>query len=268
MKRTLITLLFAAMVILPVVASTQVVTRGDTTEIVEDGDTVRLVGMNALGSRITDMLNDTVVDVEDYATGQQSEFDPVKEISNQWSKAVAFITVFVMIGIVFIVLLSLLFRYLNRRRKYMMVEKAIENNYPLPEYIFGGVRETVRTVYVGTPLAAQPPAPQQPTPPPFPGDADGIAANPQPADAGMEQPAAPGQPAAVPPAVGRINWMALKGGFTLTAIGIGACLFFILAGGEEMAGACSILILLGLGKMWMAYQDQKSIVDSINQMKH
>ena len=35
-----------------------------------------------------------------------------------------------------------------------------------------------------------------------------------------------------------------------------------------MAGACSILILLGLGKMWMAYQDQKSIVESINQMKH
>ncbi len=265
MKRTLITLLFAAMAMLPVVAST-VVTRGVTTEIVEDGDTVRLVGMNALGSRITDMLNDTVVDVETYAG--ENELDTAKEISNQWSKAVAFITMHVMIGIVLIVLLSLLFRYLNRRRKYMMVEKAIENNYPLPEYIFGGVRETVRTIYVGTPLAAQPPAPQQPTPPPFPGDAAGIAANPQPADAGMEQPAAPGQPAAVPPAVGRINWMALKGGFTLTAVGIGACLFFLILEVYAMAGACSILILLGLGKMWIAYQDQKSIVDSINRMNH
>ncbi len=276
MKQILIALLMVLLATLPAPAGNNVVTHGDTIEVVEGADTVRILGVNALSKSITNMLNDTVVDVEDYATGEHAELDTespfnsstAKEISNQWSKAMAFITMHVMIGIVLIVLLSLLFRYLNRRRKYMMVEKAIENNYPLPEYIFGGVRETVRTVYVSTPLAAQPSAPQQPTPPPFPGDADGLAANPQPADAGMEQPAAPGQPAAVPPVVGRINWMALKGGFTLTAIGIGACLFFILAGGEAMAGACSILILLGLGKMWMAYQDQKSIVDSINRMNH
>ena len=268
MKKILIALLMVVLAIAPAQAGSNVVTHGDTIEVVEGTDTVRILGVNALSKSITNMLNDTVVDVEDYATGEQSELDTAKEISNQWSKAVAFITMHVMIGIVFIVLLSLLFRYLNRRRKYMMVEKAIENNYPLPEYIFGGVRETVRTVYVGTPLVAQPPAPQQPTPPPFPGDAAGIAANPQPADAGMEQPAAPGQPAAVPPAVGRINWMALKGGFTLTAVGIGACLFFLILGAEAPAGACSILILLGLGKMWIAYQDQKSIVESINQMKH
>ena len=276
MKKILIALLMAMLAIAPLQAGSNVVTHGDTIEVVEGTDTVRILGVNALSKSITNMLNDTVVDVEDYATGEQSELDTespfnsstAKEISNQWSKAVAFITMHVMIGIVFIVLLSLLFRYLHRRRKYMMVEKAIENNYPLPEYIFGGVRETVRTVYVGTPLAQQPPVPQQPTPPPFPGDAAGIAANPQPADAGMEQPAALGQPAAVPPAVGRINWMALKGGFTLTAVGIGACLFFLILGAEAPAGACSILILLGLGKMWIAYQDQKSIVESINQMKH
>ncbi|MBQ7691020.1 MAG: hypothetical protein IJT30_07525 [Muribaculaceae bacterium] len=249
MKKLLFTLLLAIIAFVPVQAECSVVTHGDTTMVVEDADTVYVVGLNALGSRITALLNDTLVDVRNFDTVEHDEMATAERISSAWSKTLAGIVAIITAGVIVIVVFSLLFRYLNRRRKYMMVEKAIENNYPLPSYIFGGVRETVRTVYVG---ASVPVA--QATPPPLPAEAGAGGANAE------NVPAA--QPASAPQQVrGRINWIALKGGFTLAAVGFGAFLFFAIAGAEPLAGACTVLILLGLGKMWIAYQDQKAFLE-------
>ncbi|MBR6283880.1 MAG: hypothetical protein IKR25_06260 [Muribaculaceae bacterium] len=254
MNRILITLLLAMLAVTPMRSGHSVVTRGDTIEIVDGSDTVRVMGINELGKRITHLLNDTVMAMpsgDNEMASTAAELEAAENMSRQWSKASAFMVLIITIGVVMIVLFSMLFRYLHRRRKYRMVEKAIENNYPLPSYIFGGVHETVRTVYVNAPVTSTPPT----FIPPIPGQPD----------AQSEQPM---QPINMAQGEGRINWMALKGGFTLTAVGIGALLFFSIAGANALAGACAIIILLGLGKMWLAYQDQKSIVDSYHAMRN
>ena len=246
-------------------AGPMVISRGDSTIITDGKDTVTVVAdLNGLKAKVNGILNDTLLklgtegaevqeengQVADEVTTAEEEaalerrYSAQYNLQNSMGNVARDIVSYCLTALVIIVLLSLLFYYLHRRRKYKMVEKAIQNNYPLPPYIFGGSRETVRTVYVNPPTVATPPV------------TDGVSAPDVAAQPSSSQP----QPAsAAVPGTGVINWGALKGGFTMAVVGFGGMLFFLMAGAEPLAGAAAILILLGLGKMWIAYQEQRTL---------
>lgn len=251
MKTLRITLVIVSLIVLRTMswAAPSIISQGDSTIITDGKDTVTVVAdLNGLKAKVNGVLNDTLLELGDVADANNEAdeaIDPeVAQASHErmldhervWADLAKDVTTSCVIGVVLIVLLALLFSYMRRRRKYRMVERAIENNYPLPPYVFGVPQETVRTVYVNAPSVP---------------------------DAGNQASAPLNQGKPLPVKMtgnGAINWHALKGGFTLAAIGFGLMMFFIIAGGEAMAGACSILLLLGLGKMWLAYQDQMTAI--------
>ena len=243
---------------------------GDTTIITNGEDTVRFVGVNGLSKRITAMLDDTLLnlkagDSQNDSIAQANAEDtmgveefPIKDSTQKiWADTSETIVASIMTGITFIVLFSLLFYYLHRRRKYKMVEKAIENNYPLPGYIFGAAQETPRVVY--TPM---------PTPPPFNVNRnDTVTGTPlNNADAAQQ-----GQQYAAQmpqqPLGDQIDWHQMKGGFTTAVTGLAFMLFFAVVGATPLACMFTILLLIGLGKMWLNYQDQKNAIAAWKQQQ-
>lgn len=86
----------------------------------------------------------------------------------------------------------------RRRMKYDMVEKAIERNYQLPEYVF------------------------------------------------YEQPKPVSQTAT------------LRSACTIIAVGVGVTLFFIINGDMEVAALCSMIFLIGLGKLVVYLVERKN----------
>ncbi len=153
----------------------QIVTRGDTMMVVDDGDTAVIVGMGLgkIKARVERALNDTLLDagqvssdtvdgdVEWKVNGQRADVD-LQAINETWAWAArdAMRNFFFWISV--IVFLGLLFGYLRRRSQNRVIERAIENNYPLPDGLYGH-RQTPRTIYVQQPIVTQAPTP---TPPP------------------------------------------------------------------------------------------------------
>ena len=243
---------------------------GDTTIITNGEDTVRFVGVNGLSKRITALLDDTLLNLKAeesqndsvalQSTEAQQEIERLKanvEMQTVWSNMASEIMSYIMTGIAFIVLFSLFFYYLHRRRKYKMVEKAIENNYPLPGYIFGATQEAPRVVY--TPM---------PTPPPFNGNRnDAVTGTPLNNTGAAQQ----GQPYAAQmpqrPIGDHIDWHQMKGGFMTAITGLAFMLFFALTGATPLACMFTILLLMGLGKMWLNYQDQKNAISTWKQQQ-
>ena len=86
----------------------------------------------------------------------------------------------------------------RRRMKYNMVEKAIENHYQLPEYVF------------------------------------------------YEQPKPVSKTAT------------LRSACTIMAVGVGVTLFFIINGDMEVAALCSMIFLIGLGKLVVYLVERKN----------
>jgi hypothetical protein len=148
--------------------------KGDSI-VVSDGDeSVTVSGIpeiQKVRDKINEALDDTLtggsgttVEIGDYK-GELSP-DDIKEISNHWASVVKQMTIsgsFCLLGIVALVLF---FRFLNRRNKYRVIEKAIENNYPLNELSLSDTKRSA--IYVQQPVVtAAPPvinaaAPQQP----------------------------------------------------------------------------------------------------------
>lgn len=151
-----------------------------------------------------------------------------------------------------VVFLSLLFYLLHRRAKYRVIEKAIENNYPLPPSLGG------------TPTYKQAPqrpdawrnyAPQQ-QPQPQPQPQPQAQAQPQqpPYQQGMNAPMQPNMPY-------RVNYMAYKKSFVLVCVGFMMAMFFDSAGASPMVFLSFIIVLLGLGKGFVIYKEQKQDQD-------
>lgn len=265
MKKIIIIMLLAMFTMVQAVADTRFITQGDTTIIIDGQDTVRFMGVNALTQKITSLLDDTIVnlneDGEEADVDVDNAFQTGEYITAKIANTTENIAESFFIAVVFIVALSLLFYYLHRRRKYKMVEKAIENNYPLPGYILGAKQEPARNVYMGT----TPPPPMQGTPlatgTPSPLNADNISEGAPSQSQGVPQGQQPQYQ--VPPMMisDHINWSQMKDGFTTAAVGVGLMLFFTVVGAPRLACIFIILILLGVGKMWVNYQDQKNAID-------
>lgn len=148
-------------------------------------------------------------------------------------------------AIVCIVFFSLLFYYLHRRRKYKTVDRAIQAGYPLPDEFFG--KRSLHT-------------PQQPTnvyvtqvPPPS-------------ANSDMSEGSQPA-PGTIPPNYGQssnplnniTDWTPFKKGIRITAWGLGLLFFFWILGAQPMAALMVIVVFIGLGKLFITYQEQQSL---------
>lgn len=153
--------------------NTNVEFKGDTMVVTDGGESVTVSGlpeMQKVRDKINRALDDTLnagsgttVEIGDHK-GELSPED-VKEISDQWASVVKQMTIsgsFCLLGLVALVLF---FRFLNRRNKYRVIEKAIENNYPLNELSLNDTKRSA--IYVQQPVVTAPrmanaaPAPQQ-----------------------------------------------------------------------------------------------------------
>ncbi|MBQ6166900.1 MAG: hypothetical protein IJK41_05660 [Muribaculaceae bacterium] len=136
--------------------------KGDSI-VVTDGDksvTVSGVDLKKVQDRINDALDDTLT-ASDGTTveidGYKGELSPedIKEISNDWASVARASMFYSVWGVVAIVLLVLLFRYLSRRNKYRVIEKAIINNYPLNELSLNDSKRSA--IYVQQPIVTSAP---------------------------------------------------------------------------------------------------------------
>ncbi len=238
-------------------AHPQIVAHGDTTIIIDGNDTVSFTGIADLQKYIAGVLDDTVLQVKEGSDSVTADVDSEdleiikaatdKDLHKLWSVTAEEITMATLFTIAAIVFIMLMFRYLHRRRKYKMVEKAIENNYTLPDGVFGTTSRTTQTIIM-------PPVPEGPQP------VVGTPINGAPGNAARAQATAQKMPMSR-----SINWMALRGGFIWAAIGVALMLAFLTAGAPFMVALCAIPTLIGAGKMFVAYQEQRDAVDAWNQ---
>lgn len=255
MKKILLILVLTLAAALPSQARKANINRsGDTTTIVMNGDTVRVTD-GEVKKTISKAINDTLwsekaetADDDETYNYMALDNDARLKEASMWSSTVKQISISMCFCIMVVVFLSLLFYLLHRRAKYRVIEKAIENNYPLPPSLGG------------TPTYKQAPqrpdawrnyAPQQqPQPQPQ--------AQPQPQQSpykqGMNAPMQPNMPY-------RVNYMAYKKSFVLVCVGFMMAMFFDSAGASPMVFLSMIVVLLGLGKGFVIYKEQKQDQD-------
>lgn len=253
MKKILLILVLTLAAALPSQARKANINRsGDTTTIVMNGDTVRVTD-GEVKKTISKAINDTLWsekaetadDDETYNYMALDNDARLKEVS-MWSSTVKQISISMCFCIMVVVFLSLLFYLLHRRAKYRVIEKAIENNYPLPPSLGG------------TPTYKQAPqrpdawrnyAPQQQPQPQ-------AQAQPQqaPYQQGTNAPMQPNMPY-------RVNYRVYKKSFVLVTVGLMAAMFFDSAGASPMVCLSMIVVLLGLGKGFVIYKEQKQEQD-------
>ena len=260
MRKTILTL--AMMLMLAFVAtaepaaSTTSTPSGAQTEALTS-DSVEAKGKDA-AQTVKDKINDALDDTLSAKSGtmnigdQEVDLTPddLKEMSGQWADVVRDIAYASIWGLVSLVGAILLFRHLNRRRRYRVIEKAIENNYPLEKLPISEAKHN--TVYVQPPVFQQPvpqaPMPQAPMPQ-------------QPGRATMGTPLA-GNAAAAPVVVtGMFNWRSMMpaiqwmgAGLFIFGFGVLYSEFFILMG--------LALIFVGLCKGFILYSEQKALQEA------
>lgn len=258
MKKILLILVLTLAAALPSQARKANINRsGDTTTIVMNGDTVRVTD-GEVKKTISKAINDTLwsekaetADDDETYNYMALDNDARLKEASMWSSTVKQISISMCFCIMVVVFFSLLFYLLHRRAKYRVIEKAIENNYPLPPSLGGTptYKQAPQRPDAWRNYAPQPqPQPQQPQPQPQ--------AQPQqaPYQQGMNAPMQPNMPY-------RVNYMAYKKSFVLVTVGLMAAMFFESAGASPMVCLSMIVVLLGLGKGFVIYKEQKQDQD-------
>ena len=264
MKKILLILVLTLAAALPSQARKANINRsGDTTTIVMNGDTVRVTD-GEVKKTISKAINDTLwsekaetADDDETYNYMALDNDARLKEASMWSSTVKQISISMCFCIMVVVFFSLLFYLLHRRAKYRVIEKAIENNYPLPPSLGGTPtykqapqRPDAWRNYA--PQQQPQPQPQQPQPQAQP------QAQPQPQQSpyqqGMNAPMQPNMPY-------RVNYMAYKKSFVLVCVGFMAATFFESAGASPMVFLSMIVVLLGLGKGFVIYKEQKQDQD-------
>ena len=250
MNKVIVTLLLllSASAVTPAWSSkTSVSMKGDTTTVIEDGDTTRVVGGINIGKIIERALGDTLVSTADSAEDVDGAADDADAYDNReanmrarqamMQEMVQNIVTCTVVGVIFIIFFSLLFYYLHRKAKYRMMEKAIENNYPLPGTPMMGRQAPVQSQPVAQPQSQSQPQSAPPQPP-----VAGLA------NLGFNN---------VQP---YLDWRSFHRSFMLIAVGVALMLFFAAAGSIEMVALMSILVLIGAAQALINYQQQKQVI--------
>ena len=253
MKKTILTLALMLMMALTAIAAQPagrpgVAVKGDTIVVTDGGKSVALSGADV--QRVRDKINATLDDT--LTTGgttieigdRKGELMPedIKEISDQWASVVKQMTIsgsFCLLGLVTLVLL---FRFLNRRNKYRVIERAIENNYPLNELSLGDVKRSA--IYVQQPVVTAAP-PVQPGQVPVGTPLEGMT---------------PQQPIIM---TDMVNWRAMRP--AITWLGWGAASLFCgiaIDGSNPFTPIGLALIFVGLCKGFIIYKEQKALQEA------
>ena len=238
-------------------ANTNVEFKGDSIVITDEDQAVTLSGLPEM-KKVRDKINRALDDTLNAGSGTTVEIgdshgelspEDVKEISNHWASVVKQMTIsgtFCLLGIVALVLF---FRFLNRRNKYRVIEKAIENNYPLNEISLNDTRRSA--IYVQQPIVTAPPM------------ANGAAAQ-QPGQVPVGTPIA-GQTAANPIVMtDMVNWRALMPAIKWIGWGTLLVLFSVAIGDAENPfwPIGLALIVVGVCKGFILYKEQKSLQEA------
>jgi hypothetical protein len=221
---------------------------------------VKGIDMTKVQEKINEALDDTLtggagttVEIGNHK-GELAPED-IKEISNQWASVVKQITINGSVCLLALVALVLLFRFLNRRNKYRVIEKAIENNYPLNELSLGDVKRSA--IYVQQPVVQAPPVVNAAT-----AQQQGQVPVGKPLEG-----TTPGVPITVS---GMVNWRALMPAVKWIGWGVLLILFSVAAGndGEDPFWPIGLaLTLVGVCKGYILYKEQKALQDAWNRAK-
>ena len=149
-----------------------------------------------------------------------------------------------------IVALVLLFRFMNRRNKYRVIEKAIENNYPLNELSLNDTRRSA--IYVQQPVVTA-------TPPAF----NGAPAQ-QPGQVPVGTPISGQTPDNPIVMTDMVNWRALMPAVKWIGWGTLLVLFSVAIGDAENPfwPIGLALMVVGVCKGFILYKEQKSLLEA------
>ena len=255
MKKTILTLVMMLTLTLaataaPVVKAqptnkTHVALKGDSIVVTDGDEEVTVSGIpQKVRDKINEALDDTLtagdgttVEIEGYK-GELSPED-IKYMSDHWGEVIKQISYASILGLLALVGLVLLFRFLNRRNKYRVIEKAIINNYPLDELSLNDSKHSA--IFVQQPVVT----------------------------------AAPGQVTVGTPIQGQtadnpivmtdmVNWRALMPAVKWMAWGIVFFLFGMVVGDFENPfwPIGLALIFVGLCKGYLLYKEQKALQEA------
>ena len=230
---------------------------GDSMVVVNGKDTVTntMGKLKEFATKINNRLDDTIVDnaidaadaaiaVTDAALDDSTDKNEIalaqihKQNADHEKIFIATVTASVFGTIFLIVLISLIVYYMRRRAKYRIVEKAIENGYPLPDSFYGNRPVMPQPIM----MPQQPFAPQQPVTP--------------------QQPNAPQQPnfdlSSCDAIYSRLRWhRGARSGFKLGIIGLAFLIFAVMIKEEFFAAVGFIFLLIGAAKLAIAYFDTR-----------
>lgn len=230
-------------------SKTDVQFKGDTIVINDGDEQVTVSGlpeMQKVRDKINEALDDTLtaggttVEIGNHK-GELSPED-IKVISGQWAVTTQSIVIASILGLLALVMLVLFFRFLNRRNKYRVIEKAIENNYPLNELSLNDTKRSA--IYVHQPVVTAIP-PVQPGQVPVGAPISGQT---------------PDNPIVM---TDMVNWRAMKP--AIAWLGWGALgLFCGLAinGSNPFTPIGLALIFVGLCKGFIIYKEQKALQEA------
>lgn len=262
MRKTILTLAMLLMMALTATAGPTIAAhrakkanvefRGDSITVNDGDKSVTVSGIPELQKvrdRINDALDDTLTTGNGTSVeinGHKGELSPedIKEMSDHWgevAKQIAYASIAGILGLVFLVLL---FRLLNRRNKYRVIERAIENNYPLNELSLNEVRRSA--IYVQQPVVTA--APQQPDQVPVGTPIQGQT---------------PDNPVVM---TNMVNWRALMPAVKWLAWGLVLVLFSIAIGDFENPfwPVGLALIFVGVCKGVILYKEQNALQEAWN----
>ena len=218
---------------------------GDSMVVVNGKDTVTITmgKLKEFATKINNRLDDTIVDnaidaadaaiaVTDAALDDSTDKNEIalaqihKQNADHEKIFIATVTAIVFGTIFLIVLISLIVYYMRRRAKYRIVEKAIENGYPLPDSFYGNRPVMPQPIM----MPQQPNAPQQPN---FDlSSCDAI--------------------------YSRLRWhRGARSGFKLGIIGLAFLIFAVMIKEEFFAAVGFIFLLIGAAKLAIAYFDTR-----------
>ena len=200
--------------------------------------------------KINKTLDDTIVSNDGWAVQMARENDmtpeDIKEISDQWANVVKDICLAGILGFLLLLLMILWFRYLTRRRKYDVMEKAIMNNYPLNELSLNDNKHSAiyvqQPVVTAAPQATATPAGQVPMGTPLEG-------------------MTPQNPIVM---TDMINWRAMMPAVRVLGWGVFLALFgyFVAGGSDPFTYVGLALMFVGLCKGFILYKEQKALQEA------
>ena len=196
---------------------------GAKATIVMNGDTVASADVNNLIGRLNDTLlsSSFSYSTSNYDEGENDEYYQLRELELDYESKQDLrtqLTAISIVGIIFgsialTVIVILIIFYMNRRRRLQIIEKAIENNYTLPDSFYS--TKTTKTQYIieGPAGNTTQPTPRQQ----YTSDQD------------------------------------LRRGLTVAIVGFGLILFFLTIGIDFLAALSVIPFMYGVGRILIPY---------------